>query len=141
MCVCLSTSHYVIRGKHVVEEQYVLRISQIGVNHDYATSGLEGRTSQLRRKREVAQRRGAQEKLDLFRGSPRKYKPIRAKLAMNIFDEHENILKGMHSIRFNGRSDHGDTVTRPAHGRSDHGDSPVCPAWGTTSPLINSLTD
>jgi hypothetical protein len=35
--------------------------------------------------------------------------PIRAKLAMKIFDEYANILKGMYSIRFNGRSDHGDT--------------------------------
>ena len=66
--------------------------------------------------------------------------PIRTKLAMKIFDEYANILKGMYSIRFNGRSDHGGTSARPANGRSDHGDTPACPAWGPTPPLINSLT-
>ncbi len=35
--------------------------------------------------------------------------PIHAKLAMKMFDEYANILKGMYSIQFNGRSDHGDT--------------------------------
>ena len=66
--------------------------------------------------------------------------PTHTKLAMKIFDEYANILKGMHSIRCNGRSDHGGTSTRPTHGRSDHGDTPVCPTWGPTPPLINSLT-
>jgi hypothetical protein len=66
--------------------------------------------------------------------------PIRSKLAMKIFDEYANVLKGMYSIRFNGRSDHGGASARPAHGRSDHGDASACPAWGPTPPLINSLT-
>ena len=52
--------------------------------------------------------------------------PIRSKLTMKIFDGYANILKGMYSQRFNGRSDHGDTPTRPV--------------LGPTSPLINSLT-
>ncbi len=55
--------------------------------------------------------------------------PIRAKLAMKIIDEYANILKGMYSIRYNGRSDHGVTSAHPVHGRSNHGDTPVCPAW------------
>ena len=46
---------------------------------------------------------------------------IRSKLDMKIFDEYANILKGMYSIRCNGRSDHGVTSTHPDHGRSDHG--------------------
>ena len=45
--------------------------------------------------------------------------PIRVKLVMTIFDEHTNILKGMYSIRFNGRSDHGGTSVRPENGSSD----------------------
>ena len=49
--------------------------------------------------------------------------PIRSKLGMKIFDEYANILKGMYSIRFNGRSDHGGTTT--------------CPALGSTSPRVN----
>jgi hypothetical protein len=78
--------------------------------------------------------------LTYFDVSPASIEPIRAKLAMKIFDEYANILKGMYSIRFNGRSDQGGTSTRPAHGRSDHGDAPACPAWEPTPPLINSLT-
>ena len=78
--------------------------------------------------------------LTYFEVPPASIEPIRAKLTMKIFDEYANILKGMYSIRFNGRSDHGGTSARPAHGRSDHGDAPACPAWGSTSPLINSLT-
>ena len=62
--------------------------------------------------------------------------PIRTKLiTMKIFDEYANILKGMYSIRFNGRSDHGGVSDRPANGRSDQRDTPVRPALGTTSPL------
>ena len=38
---------------------------------------------------------------------------IRSKLDIKIFDEFANILKGMYSIRFNGRSDHENTPTRP----------------------------
>jgi hypothetical protein len=67
--------------------------------------------------------------------------PIREKLAMKIFDEYANIQKGMYSIRCNGKFDHGSTPARPVHGRSDHEDTPACPTWGSTSPLINSLTD
>ena len=42
----------------------------------------------------------------------------------------QKILKGMHSIRFNGRYDHGDTLVRPSIGRSDHGDTPDRQFWG-----------
>ncbi len=51
---------------------------------------------------------------------------IRSKLAMKIFDEYANILKGMYGIRFNRRFDHGGNPTRPV--------------LGPTPPLINSLT-
>jgi hypothetical protein len=51
--------------------------------------------------------------------------PIHVKLVMTIFDEYANILRGMYSIRFNGRSDLGDTSARPDNGRSDHGDTPA----------------
>ena len=60
--------------------------------------------------------------------------PIRTKLAMTIFDEYASILKGMYSIRFNGRSDHGGTTARPSNGRSDHGDTAARPAWGPSPP-------
>ena len=51
--------------------------------------------------------------------------PIHEELAMNFFDEYANILKGMYSIRFNGRSAHGVTSVRPVNGSSDHGDTPA----------------
>ena len=54
-------------------------------------------------------------------------------------DEYANILKGMYSIRFEGRSDHGDTLVNPPNGRSDHVDTPVRPVWGPTS-LLSTLS-
>ena len=66
---------------------------------------------------------------------------IRNKLTMTIFDEYANILKGMYSIRFNGRSDLGDTSARPDTGRSDHEEAPDHPVRDPMPPLINSLTD
>ena len=78
--------------------------------------------------------------LEYFKVPSASMEPIRSKLAMKIFYEYANILKGMYSIRFKGRSDHGVTSVRPANGRSDHGDTPACPAGWTTPPLINSLT-
>ncbi len=77
--------------------------------------------------------------LTFFEVPPVSIEPIRVKLDMKIFDEYANILKGMYSIRCNGRSDHGDTIVHPSHGRSDHGDTPGCPAWGSTSPLMEDL--
>ena len=59
---------------------------------------------------------------------------------MKIFDEYANILKGMYSIRFNGRYDLGDTSVRPGNGRSDHKDAPDLPALGVTPPLLKSIT-
>ncbi len=51
--------------------------------------------------------------------------PIHVKLVLKIFDEYTNITKGMYSIRFNGRPDHGGTSVRPVNRISDHGDTPV----------------
>ncbi len=64
--------------------------------------------------------------LEYFKVPNGNIESIRSKLAMKIFDEYENILKGVYSIRFTGRSDHGDT--------------PTLPGLGPTTPLINSLT-
>ena len=56
------TSHYIVRAK--TRRRGTVRISQIGGVYDYAVSRLEGRTSQLHRRGAVAQREGAQEKLE-----------------------------------------------------------------------------
>jgi hypothetical protein len=80
------------------------------------------------------------ENLEYFKVPSASVEPIRTKLDMTIFDEYANILKGMYSIRFNGRSDLGDTSARPDTGRSDHGVAPARPARDPMPPLINSLT-
>ena len=80
------------------------------------------------------------ENLEYFKVPSASVDSIRTKLAMTIFDEYANILKGMYSIRFNGRSDLGVTSTRPDTGRSDHGEAPARPARDPIPPLINSLT-
>jgi hypothetical protein len=59
---------------------------------------------------------------------------------MTIFDEYANILKGMYSIRFNGRSDLGGTSAHPDIGRSDHEEVLTRPARDPMTLLINSLT-
>ena len=64
------------------------------------------------------------ENLEYFKVPSASVELIRTKLAMTIFDEYTNILKGMYSTRFNGRADLGGTSARPDTGRSDHGEDP-----------------
>jgi hypothetical protein len=66
--------------------------------------------------------------IDFFKVPNAIIKPIRSKPTMKIFDVYANILKGMYSIRFNGRS------------WADHGGTPTRPALDPTPPLINSLS-
>ncbi len=80
------------------------------------------------------------ENLEYFKVHSANIELIRTKLAMTIFDEYANILKGMYSTRFHGRADLGGTSARPDTGRSDHGEAPSHPARGPMPPLINSLT-
>ncbi len=65
--------------------------------------------------------------LEYFKVPSANIDSIRTKLAVTIFDEYANILKGMYSIRFNGRPDPGGTSARPDTGRSDHGEAPARP--------------
>jgi hypothetical protein len=80
------------------------------------------------------------ENLEYFKVPSESIDSIRTKLTMTIFDEYANILKGMYSIRFNGRPDSGGTSARPDTGISDHGVAPVRPDRDLIPPLINSLT-
>ena len=80
------------------------------------------------------------ENLEYFKVPSASIDSIRTKLVMTIFDEYANILKGMYSIRFHGKSDLGVTSARPDTGRSDHGEVPARPARDPMTPLINSLT-
>ncbi len=85
-------------------------------------------------------KRSSKENLEYFKVPSASVELIRTKLAMTIFDEYAHILKGMYSIRFNGRDDLGGTSARPDTGRFDHGEAPARPARDPMSPLINSLT-
>ncbi len=67
------------------------------------------------------------ENLEYFKVPSASIDSKRTKLAMTIFDEYANILKGMYSIRFNGRTDPGGTPAHPDTGRSDHGETPARP--------------
>jgi hypothetical protein len=50
-----------------------------------------------------------QENLSYFKVPQAGIQSIRSKLVFNILDEYVNILKGMYSTRFNGRSSDNDT--------------------------------
>ncbi len=80
------------------------------------------------------------ENLEYFKVPSPSIDSIRTKLDMTIFDEYANILKGMYSIRFNGRSNLGGTSAHPDTGRPDHGETPARPVRDPIPPLINSLT-
>ena len=80
------------------------------------------------------------ENLEHFKVPSASVELIRTKLAMTIFHEYANILKGMYSIRFNGRADLGGTSAHSDTGRSDHGEAPAHPTRGPMPPLIKSLT-
>ncbi len=132
------TSHYIVRAKRAAEAQYVSLRSELAITMQRQGWKVE-QVSFIAGARSLNEEE-LKKNLTYFEVPPVSKEPIHAKLAMKIFDEYANILKGMYSIRLNGRSDHGSTSARPAHGRSDHWDAPACPAWGPKPPLINSLT-
>ena len=130
------TNQYIVRAKRVTEAQYaslrsalVITIQRQGWRVEQV-SFIAGAWSlnEEKLKKHLAYFKVPSASVEL------------TKLAMKVFDEYTNILKGMYSIRFNGRSDHGDTSDHPSNGRSDHWDTPSCPSWETTPPLIHSLT-
>jgi hypothetical protein len=132
------TSHYIVRAKSVAVAQYESLRSALGKAMQH--SGWE-----VHQRRFVAGARSLnetefKENLEYFKVPSVSIDSIRTKLAMTIFDEYANILKGMYSIRFNGRSDPGDTSARPDTGRSDHGEGPARPTRDPIPPPINSLT-
>ena len=63
----------------------------------------------------VSKEEELKENLTYFEVPSASVEPIRVKLAMKIFDEYANVLKGMYSIRVDGRPDQGGTSTPPAN--------------------------
>jgi hypothetical protein len=132
------TSHYIVRAKSVAVAQYESLRSALSKTMQHSGWMVHQRSF-------IAGARSLneaefKENLEYFKVPSASIDSIRTKLAMTLFDEYANILKGMYSIRFNGRSDLGSTSARPDTGRSDHGEAPVRPARDPIPPLINSLT-
>jgi hypothetical protein len=132
------TSHYVVRAKDVTVAQYESLRSALGKvmqhsgwvvhQHSFVVGARSLNEEELKAN------------LEYFKVPSTSIDSLRTKLAMTLFDEYTNILKGMYSIRFNGRSDPGGTSTRPDTGRSNHREVPAQPARDPIPPLINSLT-
>ncbi len=132
------TSHYIVRAKSVAMAQYeslrsvldkvMQRSGWVVHQHNFIAGARSINEVELK------------ENLVYFKVPSVSVELIRTKLVMTIFDEYANILKGMYSIRFNGRADLGDTSAHSDNGRSDHGETPARPVRDPMPPLINSLT-
>ena len=131
------TSHYVVRVKHVGEAQYASLRSTL-VMTIQRQSWKVGQVSFITGARSLNEEE-LKKNLTFFEVPSGSIEPIRVKLAMKIFDEYANILKGMHSIRYDGRSDHGGTSTHPVHGRSNHGDAQP-EKFGSPRLLLSTLS-
>jgi hypothetical protein len=134
----LVTSHYIVRTKSVAVAQYESLRSALGKVMQHSGWVVHQRSF-------VAGARSLneaefKENLEYFKVPSASIDSIRTKLAMTIFDEYANILKGMYSIRFNGRSDPGGTSACPDTGISDHREAPARPTRDPFPPLINSRT-
>ena len=133
------TSNYIVRAKSAAETQYEsLRTALSKTLH---RSGWV-----VHQRSFIAGARSLNEaelkaNLKYFQVPSASIEPIRTKLAMTIFEEYANVLKGMYSIRFNGRSgDLGSSPARPISEKSDRQEAPVRPAGAPMPLLINSLT-
>jgi len=120
------TDQYVKRAKQVAETQYAPIKTAL-----QRTLGFQGWT--VKQKSFIAGARSLDEgdlhdNLTYFKVPQAGIDSIRSKLAFKIFDEYANILKGMYSVRFNGR---------PRNG-GDHDQMDTAPG-GPSPPLITSL--
>jgi hypothetical protein len=105
------TSHYIVRVKRVAETQYASLKSALTITLKHQGWKVE-QVSFITGTRSLNEE-DITKNLDYVEVPSGSAEPIRVTLDMTIFDEYANILKGMYSIRFNGRSDHGGTSTRP----------------------------
>jgi hypothetical protein len=109
------TDQYVKLTKHVAEDEYVSLKSVL-----QKTLGLHGWTVNQRSFMSGARslnEKDLHDNLAYFKVPQAGIDSIRSKLALKIFDEYANILKGMYSTRFNGRpknkGDHDQMDTAP----------------------------
>jgi len=109
------TDQYVKRARNVAEAQYASMKSAL-------ERTLNPQGWLVSQRSFIAGARSLNEKdlhdnLSYFKVPPTGIESIRSKLALKIFDEYANILKGMYSTRFNGRpknkGDHDQMDTTP----------------------------
>jgi hypothetical protein len=103
------TSHYIVRAKNETVAQYESLRSALDKVMQHSGWVVHQRSF-------VAGARSLNEEefkenLEYFKVPSASIDSIRTKLDMTIFDEYVNILKGMYSIRFNGRPDSGNSLT------------------------------
>ena len=133
------TSHYIVRAKSAAMAQYESLRSALGKAMQHSGWMVHQR-SFIAGARSLNEAE-LKENLEYFQVPSASIEPIRTKLAMTIFEEYANVLKGMYSIRFNGRSgDLGSSSARPISEKSDRREAPARPAGAPTPLLINSLT-
>ena len=106
------TSHYIVRDKSVVMVQYESLRSALG--KVMQRSGWVVHQGSFIAGARSLNEEEIKENLEYFKVPSVSIESIRTKLDMTIFDEYANILKGLYSIRFNGRSDLGD-FSSPRH--------------------------
>jgi hypothetical protein len=105
------TNHYVATAKRVTEVQYVSLKSALAITIQRQGWKVE-QVSFITEARSLNEEE-IKKNLVYFEVPSPSVEPIHVKLTMTIFDEYANILKGMYSIRFNDRPDHGVTSDRP----------------------------
>ena len=99
----VSDRHYIVRSKHVGEAQYDSLRSALGITMQHQGWKVD-QVSFIAGARSLNEEE-LKKNLTYFEVPPVSIEPIHVKLDMKIFDEYTNILKGMYSIRFNGRPD------------------------------------
>jgi hypothetical protein len=105
------TSHYIVRAKRLAEAQYASLRSALSITMQRQGWKVD-QVSFIAGARSLNEEE-LKKNLAYFEVPSASVEPIRAKLAMKILDEYANILKGMYSIRFNGRPDHGAQLGGP----------------------------
>ena len=91
------TSQYIVGAKHVAETQYASLRSALAITMQRQGWKVD-QVSFIAGARSLNEEE-LKKNLTFFEVPPTSIEPIRAKLAMKIFDEYANILKGMYSIR------------------------------------------
>ncbi len=98
------TNQHVVRSKRVLTDQY--QSFRSALSKTIQRSGWMVEQISFITGLWSLNEKDLKENLEYFKVSHVSIELIRSELAMKLFDEYANILKGMYCIRFNRRSDH-----------------------------------